>query len=116
MIGCSKISGFESAVDQGTLAWHDVYLANKSGKDLHEVNMTLTIVGENGEPRSEKKYFAQWLNGETIKVSFPIGNTHNVQKIMMVGSCKEGRIDYTRPNPPAHLDELVPEYEPRHKS
>lgn len=104
MIGCQKpINGFEGAVDQGTLAWHDVYLTNRSGTDLHKVNVTLSIVGENAEPRSEKKYFAQWSNGETIKISFPIGNTRNVQELSMVGTSSEGQIDYTLAKPPGHL-------------
>jgi hypothetical protein len=96
MTGCSKtISGFECELDRGAW-WHDVYLTNKSGENLHEVKVTLTLTGEKGEPRSEERYYAQWSAGQTLKVSLSVENSPiNVQKISLSGSCTEGRINST---------------------
>jgi hypothetical protein len=102
-IACDKlkpISKIDCTLDSGTF-WHDVHLTNNSGKDLHEVNVILTLIGEKGEPRSEKRYYVQWPDGETVKVSLSAENSPlNVQKISLAGSCTEGKIDSAWRNPP----------------
>lgn len=97
MVGCQQptISGIEYSLAEGSF-WHDINLTNKSGKDLHEVKMTLTLIGEKGEPRSENRYYVVWPNGQTINVSLSVENSPiNVQKISLAGSCTEGSIDST---------------------
>ena len=93
MIGCGKtINEFECELDKGDW-WHDVYLTNKSGEDLHEVKLTLTLTGEKDDPRSEKRYFALWSAGQTVKVSLTVGNSPlNIQKIALSGSSTEGQL------------------------
>ena len=103
IIGCPSpplISGLECSIDKG-LVWHDVYLINESGKDLHEVKVVLTLTGEDDQPRTESRYYALWSNGQTIKTPLSEENSpYNVQKISLVGSCTEGKIDSSWPNPP----------------
>jgi hypothetical protein len=97
MLGCGKqINGLElSKFDKGTF-WHDLYLTNKSGEELHEVRMKLTLTGEDGKPLSEERYYVVWSKGQTIKVSLSVENSPiNVQKISLAGSCTEGRINAT---------------------
>jgi hypothetical protein len=110
MAGCerpSAIDGIECSVDTG--AWHDVYLINKSGKDLHEVKMSLTLIGEKGEPRSEDRYYVLWANGQIVKTSLSMENSPlNVQRISLTGSCTEGRIDSSWPNPPKGILKAAP--------
>ncbi len=100
IISCQKsINGLECKLDKGSI-WHDVYLTNKSGKDLHEVKMTLTLMGEKGGPRSEDRYYVLWSNGQTVKSSLSVENSPlNVQKITLAGSCTEGKIDSEWINP-----------------
>jgi hypothetical protein len=93
------ISGFNGTLHKWD-SLHQIYLVHKAGKDLHEVNVTVTIVGDDGEPHSEKKYFALWSNDQINSANFLVRNVNNVQKISMVGTCTEGHIDYTMPNPP----------------
>ncbi len=111
LMGCSKLATFslkpisevEFSVAEGL--WHDVNLTNRSGRDLHEVRLTLTVIGEKGDPHSEERFFAQWPNGHTVKVSLSIWNSQsNVQKISLFGSSKEGRIESTWLSPPPRQD------------
>lgn len=95
--GCWKqlppVNGIElQKLDAGDW-WHDIHFINKSGKDLHEVKLTLTIVGEDGDPSSEDRYYALWSDGQTVNISLSIENSPlNVQKISLSGSCSEGEI------------------------
>jgi hypothetical protein len=94
--GCQKtINGFSFKLDKGEW-WHDVYLTNTSGEDLHEVNVTLTLIGENGKPCSENRYYSRWGKEQTVKVSLSVSNSpDNVQKISFAGSSTEGPINST---------------------
>lgn len=100
-VGCrERIDGIEYELIQGQIAgvttWHDVNFTNKSGRDLHEVKVAVTLIGESGEPMSEPKYYVSWPDGQTYKVSFPYAKSPvNVQKVRLAGSCDEGSIDYT---------------------
>jgi hypothetical protein len=86
-----KISGFSCRLDKGL--WHDVYVTNQSGQRLNEVNITLSIVGENGIVHSEQRYYAVWPNDKTNNISLQMVNSpQNVQKISMTGSSAEGQI------------------------
>ena len=95
--GCmssAQINGIALNKLEEGFVWHDVHFTNKSGKDLHEVNVTLTLIGEEGTPRSEERYYATWLKDQTMNVSLSSKNSpRNVQKISMAGSCAEGRIN-----------------------
>ncbi|HWT00992.1 MAG TPA: hypothetical protein VN256_12160 [Pyrinomonadaceae bacterium] len=76
------------------IVWHDVHFTNRSGRDLHEVNLTLTVIGEEGTPRSEERYYATWPKDETKNFSLSSKNSpRNVQKISLAGSCAEGRVN-----------------------
>lgn len=95
-IGCAscqnKVEGIKAKLDEGVL-WHDVELTNESGKDLHEVKIAISLTGENGDVKSESRYFAVWPNGRKQRVSFEIKNSpRNVQKIEILGKCDEGSI------------------------
>ncbi|HKS28139.1 MAG TPA: hypothetical protein VJS44_09980 [Pyrinomonadaceae bacterium] len=100
--GCrKKVTGIEYRLDPGTavqgvkLGWHNIYFANRSGQDLHEVHLTVTVLGEDGTPVEEKKYYAAWLNGQTVEVSLSREKSPiNVQKVSLSGTCDEGEIDY----------------------
>ena len=86
-----KISNFSCRLDKGL--WHDVYVTNQSGQKLNEVNITLTLVGENGKVHSEQRYYAVWPHNKTNNISLQIVNSpQNVQKISMTGASEEGQI------------------------
>jgi hypothetical protein len=105
------ISGFEGTLHEWK-SLHEIYLENKARKDLHEVNVTVTIVGDDGEPHSVTKYFALWANDQMNSATFTVRDVNNIQKISLIGSCAEGRIDYTMPNPSEYQN--VPDYQSPH--
>lgn len=97
-----RIEGIEYSLDESRpvagfkTLWHDVHLTNRSGRNLHEVRLTLTLVGEDGMPRAEQKYYALWPEGQKMTISLSRENSPaNVQKMSLNGECDEGRIDYT---------------------
>jgi hypothetical protein len=78
-------------LDQGL--WHDIHFVNDCGKDLHEVRVSISLIGEKGDRASESRYFSLWPNGKSQIVSLKIANSPvNVQKFGMTGYCKEGDI------------------------
>ena len=90
-----QIHGIEGTISQGMI-YHDVLLTNNSTTDLHECNLNITTIGETGEAPSEPRYFAVWAKGQKQTVSLPTDKSpKNVQKVSVVGTCKEGGIDLT---------------------
>jgi hypothetical protein len=100
--GCrKKVAGIEYRLDPGTVVqgvkvgWHNIYFTNRSGQDLHEVHLIVTITGEDGTPVNEQKYYALWHNNQTVEVSLSREKSPiNVQKVSLSGTCDEGEIDY----------------------
>lgn len=96
-----RVEGIEYSLDESRpvagfkTLWHDIHLTNRSGRDLHEVRLTLTLVGEDGSPRAEQKYYALWPEGQRMMASLSRENSPvNVQKVSLTGECAEGRINY----------------------
>lgn len=96
-----RVEGIEYSLDESRpvagfkTLWHDIHLTNRSGRDLHEVRLTLTLVGEDGRPRAEQKYYVLWPDGQRMTVSLSRENSPvNVQKVTLTGECAEGLIDY----------------------
>jgi hypothetical protein len=94
MSGCQgKIEKIDFFLDDGHL-WHDVVLTNKSGKDLHQVNVTVTLIGDKGEQGSEAEQFNIWGDGQQQRISFTMKHSpEKVRKIVLKGDCKEGEIE-----------------------
>jgi hypothetical protein len=88
-----QIEDISYRLDEGIFS-HDVYFSNEGSRDLHEVNISISLTGETGEQKSETRYFAIWTTKQAQKISFQVGNSpRNVQKITIKGSCKEGEIN-----------------------
>jgi len=91
---CAEIRDITSRVDRGDIFWHDFYFTNNSSKALHEVKVSVTIIGDNGKAKSLYKYFALWSIGQEQKVSISIDETtRRYQKWSMTGLCNEGNIN-----------------------
>ena len=87
-----QVQNITARLDEGII-WHDVYFTNEGYDDLHEVNLSISLIGEKGERKSESRYFAVWTADQEQKVSFEAKNSpFNVQKISITGSCEEGDI------------------------
>jgi len=89
-----QIVGIAGSISQGMI-YHDVLLTNNSRTDLHECNLNIITIGETGERPSEPRYFAVWPKGQKQTVLPSEKSPKNVQKVSVVGACKEGRIDLT---------------------
>ena len=87
-----RVQNITARLDEGII-WHDVYFTNTGLYDLHEVNISISLIGEKGERKAENRYYAVWSADQEQKVSFEAQNSpFNVQKISITGSCKEGDI------------------------
>ena len=97
LTGCSKppppVSGLHCSVDEGWLISDDVYFTNKSGKDLTEVHVTMTLIGEKGDQQPINRYWANWHSGEIqhISISGSI-SVVGIQKVQLSGRCDQGII------------------------
>lgn len=89
----SKVVGIRAKIDQGYFR-HDIDFTNESGMDLHEIKVTICLIGEDGIEKCEPKYIGAWPNGETQRLSISIGNSpSNVKKFAIQGRCNEGTIN-----------------------
>jgi hypothetical protein len=85
------IRGIYSSLDEGWLISDDIFFTNKSGEDLHEVKINVTVIGHKGDKASVRRYWASWKQGELKTISIPVGQSvTNIQKIEMDGKCDEG--------------------------
>ena len=73
----------------GTLISHDLYVTNSSGKDLTEVHLKVTFVGEDASPTVER-YWSSWTLGETRDVEISVDKVHRIQALSIAGSADEG--------------------------
>ncbi len=86
-----SIRGIYSSLDEGWLISDDIYFTNKSGEDLHEVKIDVTVIGHKGDKASVPRYWTSWKQGERKSVSIAVGQSVvNIQKIEMDGTCVEG--------------------------
>jgi cell division protein FtsB len=86
----SNITGISYVRTDSGILNDDIYFANDSGKDLHDVNVIITLTAADGVDRREMKFFGLWLNGEQVYARVISGKP---QKGTMRGLCDEGRIN-----------------------
>jgi hypothetical protein len=87
-----NVNGITAGIDQGVV-WHAVDFVNGSSMDLHNVRVSISLVGENGGQKSEQRYFGLWSAGQKQHVELKSENSpKNVQKFSLDGWCDEGNI------------------------
>lgn len=90
--GCSRPQlRLGIALDAGWLVSHDLYLDNLSGYDLSEVKLTITFFGEDASP-AVQRYWVKWPLGEKQKISIPVTEVKNIQRVLVEGTAEQGEI------------------------
>lgn len=80
--------------DPGTLFTHDLYVTNTCGKDLTEVRVAFTLVGEDASPTAQR-YWASWPLGVVQHITYPVDSVSNVQRLELSGGADQGVFDGT---------------------
>lgn len=62
---------------------HDLTVTNESGRDLQEVNLTLTLFREDRENVTVKRYWPEWKQGEAKIINVP---AYSYPKVTMEGT------------------------------
>ena len=81
---------FSLRMDEGFLISDDFYVTQKSGMQLRDVNVKLTVYGVDGSRRSVKQFWAVWGDAETRHISLSIVDDQtvvNVQRVDFDGEC-----------------------------
>ncbi len=78
------ITGFDAGWDTGILS-HDLKLTNKSGRDLEEVDVTITLYRTDGDRPEIKQFWAKWANGEVKAVKVA---ARQYQKVTLKGTAE----------------------------
>lgn len=86
----SNITGVRFVRVAGGWVHDDIYFINNSGKDLEDVDVSITLSDLKGVEKNERNLFGLWRNGEERYIRV-VSGTH--QKGSMRGFCNQGRIN-----------------------
>ncbi len=91
----SRITAISSSFVAGALVMDEVSFTNDTGKDLTEVNLTLTVYGDRGEVKTHTLYWAVWKAGESKVQKLPKMGSDGVAKVEkyeLTGTSDQGQI------------------------
>lgn len=92
----NMIEGIYASMDEGGILFtaDELYFTNKSGQNLTEVDIVITLTGIKGDKAKVKRYWPTWSLGEKKEVSISSSDSvDKIQKFSIDGTCNEGYFD-----------------------